>query len=219
MSKAYLYVLAFLLGGMVLFFWMKGCGPASGTDKIQDSLRIEQALNDTIAGNARFLLSYSQALETKNARDSLSYRKTIDSQARVIAVLQGKFRVTKDSIGTLYDQLKVFYDAHDTIALANAYAELRGQLDLANQLLFSIQIGRDSADNINTAEIARLNVLATALQSHIKAYEALLVECTTNASNLAKTGQKAVKKAKMDALFAKIGIGLAAIVTLLLIAK
>lgn len=219
MNKAYLYVLAFLLGGLVLFFWMKGCGPASGTDKIQDSLRIEQALNDTIAENARFLMSYSRGLETKNARDSASYRKTIDSQSRVIAALQGKFRVTKDSIGTLYDQLKVFYDSHDTIDLANAYAELHGQLDLANQLLFSIQIGRDSADNINTAEIGRLRVLVTALQSHIKAYEALLVECTTNASNLAKTGQKAARQAKMNALFAKIGAGLAVLVTLLLIGK
>lgn len=219
MNKAYLYVSAFLVGALLMFFWMKGCGPSSGIDKIQDSLRIENALNDTISLQAKFLLRHSEALESKNKSDSLSYRKTIDSQARVIAVLQGKFRITKDSIGTLYDQLKVFYDAHDTIALANAYQELRGQLDLANQLLFSIQIGRDSADNMNTAEIARLNVLLTALQSHIKAYEALLVECTTNASNLAKTGQRAVKKAKMDALFAKIGAGLAALVAILLIVK
>lgn len=218
MSKAYLYVLALLIGGLLMFFWMKGCN-GSGIQKLQDSLNVERVLNDTIAIRSKSLISKYEIEQTRDSIDRLDYQRIIDSQKLVINSLQGKFKVTKDSIGKLYDNLKVFYLDHDTASLFLAYGELRQQLTLANNQLFAIQIARDSADYTRDAEITRLNAVVTTLQSHIKAYEALLTECTNNGAALYKNGILATKKAKGGKLFAEIAAGILALIALISLSK
>lgn len=201
------------------FFLFRGCHQGDSLQVIQDSLNREKALNDTIIIQSKSLLSKYQVEEIRDSIDRLDYQRIIDSQKLVIKGLQGKFKVTKDSIFALYGQLKTFYDAHDTVALLNSYVELRQQLTLANNQLFAIQISRDSADYTRDAEITRLNALVITLQSHIQAYEVLLTECTSNSSNLAKNGNLLAKKAKGGKLFAEIAAGILAIIALISLSK
>lgn len=219
MSKVSLYGLAVCIGALVMFFWMKGCGAASGVDKIQDSLNVEKALNDTIKTEALFMMQEIKRGDEKNTRDSLIFNHKIDSQSKVIAKLEGRFNVARDSIGALYANLKTFYLNHDTVDLYLTYSNLRDQLIQANQLIFSLQISRDSADYTRDQEIVRLNSTIVTLQNHIKSYVALLTECTNNSAALYKNGSLAAKKAKGGKLFAEIAAGILAIIALISLSK
>lgn len=218
MSKIFPYLLVLIMGVVLCLVLRNGCGKDSAIHKIQDSLNVERALNDTI----KIALSASHkkfdSTSHKNTADSIRYTYKIDSQSHIISVLQGKFKVTKDSLWASYTQLKVFYLNHDTAALAQTYQNLSSQLTDANNELFAIQIARDSADNIREAEITRLRGVVVTLQGQIAKLQDLLRQSTDNSSSLAKTAQKAIKKQKINALLAKVGTGIAAILGVILIA-
>lgn len=219
MSKYIPYIVVLIIGAVICFLLMKGCRPGSSIDRIEDSLRIEKALNDSIKISAVIVKKSNDSILTVKTKGDSAYKHKIDSQAHIIAILKGQFKVTKDSIGTLYDQLKTFYLAHDTTDLYKTYSELRDQLTTANNELFAIQIARDSSDYIRNNEITRLNGIITTLQGQIKEYQSLLVQCTDNSAALAKNGQLAAKKAKAIKLWQGISAGLAAVIAILLIAK
>lgn len=201
------------------FLLFRGCKQGKALQSIQDSLNVEKALNDTIKIKTVKMAKITDSIAVKNTNDSVKYVFKIDSLTRVVQTLKGQFKVTKDSIGTLYGQLKIFYLNHDSVALLATYNRLYTELTEANNQIFAIQIGHDSIDNANGAEIVRLNGVVNKLQGQIGDLQGLLIACTSNASNLAATGSKAIKKARMNALFSKIGAVLAAIVTILLITK
>lgn len=217
-SKTITYLSLFLAGVLLCFIFMQRCVKGNQIDAIQDSLNRERALNDTLIVQSKVVFYQNDSLKQKKAVDSAIFVKKIDSQSRVIASLQGRLNIKKDSIRTLYDNLKTFYLNHDTVALQATYDNLSTQLTDANNLLFAIQLARDSADNIRIVEIARLNQVINTLQDQIKQLKELLVESTTNASNLNKTALKALRKQKVDALLAKVGTGIAAILGIILIA-
>jgi len=218
MSKVFPYLLVVAMGIVLCLVLRNGCGKDSAIQKIQDSLNVEKAINDTI----KIALSTSHKVfdstSHKNTSDSIRYTRKIDSQSHIIAVLQGKFKVTKDSLWNSYNQLKVFYLNHDTVALAQTYENLSSQLTEANNELFAIQIARDSADNIREAEITRLRGVVVDLQGQVVQLQDLLKQSTDNSSSLAKTAQKAIKKQKINALLAKVGTGIAVILGVILIA-
>lgn len=218
MSKILPYLVVLLIGIAICFLWLKGCGKGSDIQIIQDSLNTFKKKNDTIVALTTVVSHKFDSIRVKHTHDSLGYTHKIDSQSHIITVLQGQTKVTKDSVVILYKQLKEFYDNKDTVALLAAYTELRNQWGQLNQQLFNLQIARDSSDNIRTAEIERLNRVVASLEGQITQFKTLLAECTDNASNLAKAGNKAVKKAKLAALWGKIGTGLAGILAVLLIA-
>lgn len=219
MNKGYLYVTAFLVGALVMFFYMKGCD-SPPLHSLQDSLNREQNLNDTLKLENTKVIKKSDSMLFKNVKDSLSYRKIIDSQSRVIAVLQGKFKVSRDSIFSLYGQLKEYYEAKDTVALLRSYMELREELNEADGLLFTIQIARDSLQNTAQNEGGRLNGLIAQLKGQISTLNGLLIQCTDNASSLAKNGNTAIKKARAANMWGRISTVLAAILgVILLVAK
>lgn len=218
MSKILPYLAVLLIGIAVCFFWMKGCGKESDVQVIQDSLNTFKKKNDTIVALTTVVSHKFDSIRVRHTHDSLGYTHKIDSQSHIITVLRGQTKITKDSVVILYRQLKEFYDNKDTVALLAAYTELRNQWSQLNQQLFNLQIARDSSDNIRTAEIERLNGVITSLEGQIVEFKDLLIQCTDNASNLAATGNKALKKAKMASLWSKIGGGLAAILAVLLIA-
>lgn len=219
MNKGYLYVTAFLVGALVMFFYMRGCA-SPPLHSLQDSLRLEKQLNDTIVIRSKALIAKYEWDAARDSIDRLAYQRIIDSQKRVINSLQGRFKSSKDSIFTLYGQLKTYYEAHDTLALFTSYRELRDELTIANNLLFSIQIQRDSLENASTSEIERLKGLITQLKGQINTLNDLLIQCTDNASSLAKNGNAAIKKARAANIWGRISTVLAAILgVILLVAK
>jgi len=201
------------------FFLFRGCQQSKAVQSIQDSLNVERALNDTIKIEKAVIAKANDSIMVKSHSDSAKFVSKIDSLSKVVATLRGQFKVTKDSIGTLYSNLKTYYLGHDTVALYRTYSELQTQLTDANNMLFAIQLARDSSDNARDTEIVRLNGLIKTLEAQISELQALLVSCTANASNLAKTGDLAIKKAKASGLFAKIGMGIAALIAVLLLIK
>jgi hypothetical protein len=201
------------------FFLFRGCEQSKSVQAIKDSLNVERALNDTIKIEKAVISKANDSVMAKSHKDSTIFISKIDSLTKIVATLKGQFRVTKDSIGTLYGQLKTFYYQHDTVALVETYNRLSSELTEANNQLFAIQLARDSSDNARDTEIVRLNGLIKTLEAQISELQALLVSCTANASNLAKTGDLAIKKAKASGLFAKIGMGIAALIAVLLLIK
>lgn len=214
---SYIGIVAILL--IACFFLFRGCQQGKALESIQDSLNVEKALNDTIKIKATKVAQANDSIVVKNTKDSTKYVSKIDSLTRIVQTLKGQFKITKDSIGTLYAQLKIDYLNNDSAALTDTYIRLYTQLTEANQQLFAISLNRDSVDQTNKNEITRLNGVINKLQVQIGDLQGLLVACTSNASNLAETGSKALKKARMNALFFKIGAVLAAIVSVLLLTK
>lgn len=212
---SYIGIVAILL--IACFFFFRGCQQGKALQSIQDSLNIEKALNDTIKIKATKAAQTNDSIVVKNTKDSTKYVYKIDSLTRIVQTLKGQFKVTKDSIGTLYDQLKVFYYQHDTVALAETYSRLYTELTEANNQLFAISLNRDSVDHANKDEISRLNGVIAILRMQIVEYVALLKDCTDNASKLASNGNLAIKKAKSAGLFSKIEAALAAIIIALLL--
>lgn len=214
---SYIGIVAILL--IACFFFFRGCQQGKALQSIQDSLNVEKALNDTIKIKATKAAQTNDSIVVKNTKDSTKYVSKIDSLTRIVQTLKGQFKVTKDSIGTLYAQLKIDYLNHDSAALTDTYVRLYTELTTANNQLFSLSLNRDSVDQTNKNEIARLNGVINMLQVHIGDLQGLLAACTSNASNLVDAGSKALKKARMNALFFKIGAVLAAIVSVLLLTK
>jgi hypothetical protein len=215
--KVISYIAIGLLIIIASFFLYRGCGQGKAVQAIQDSLNVERALNDSIKLQANRVAKSNDSILVKNSKDSVKYIFKIDSLTRIVQTLKGQFKVTKDSIGTLYGQLKTFYLNKDTIDLVNTYNQLYTQLTEANQQLFEISLTRDSVDHANAEEIARLNGVILVLRKQIVEYISLLRDCTANADSLAKNGNLAVKRAKSAGLFSKIEAALAAIVIALLL--
>lgn len=212
-SWTYLAVLA--IGIFICWYFMRGCDkPDEG---LVDSIKVLAAKNDSLVVGGEKVKHQNDSLKIAIKEGDSIYKHKLDSQSRIIAIWQGRFKVTKDSIGVLYGNLKKFYLNHDTIALAETYNRLAQELQDANQQLFAIQIARDSSDNIRDAEIARQRRNISELEDQIDELSRLLTACTNNASELAKTGAKAAKKAKISALISKIGIGISAVLALILI--
>jgi hypothetical protein len=217
MRNGLLYFLVFAIGIFCCWYFMRGCDRPD--EKTENTIKVLSAANDSFYISSQKLgRKYDSIIIAKVIGDS-AYEHKIDSQSHVIAVLKGKFNVTKDSIGVLYRNLKTFYLDHDTVALAETYQRLSDQLQSANQQLFAIQIQRDSADNIRDAEITRLQGVISQLQAEIVELKQLLTACTSNASELAKTGLKAIKRAKISALISKIGVGLSAVLAVILLSN
>lgn len=215
MSKGITYFLVFAIGILACWYFMQGCDKPN--EKLENTIKVLAAVNDSLFIKSQKVTRQNDSITIAKVIGDSLYEHKIDSQTHIISKLQGRFKATKDSIGTLYADLKTFYLNHDTVALAETYQRLSDQLQTANQQLFSIQIQRDSADNIRDAEISRLQGIIGQLQGEITELKGLLTECARNASELAKTGLKAAKRAKISALISKIGVGLSAILAVILL--
>lgn len=215
MSKTIPYFIVFAIGILCCWYFMRGCDKAD--TGLVNTITALSAKNDSLAAKSKGVIRENDSLLiAKKAGDSIFVHK-LDSQSHIIAIWQGRFKVTKDSIGVLYRSLKDLYLSHDTMALVEAYAELGDQLKDAQEQLNSLQSARDSSDLLRDMEISRLQGIIGKLQAEITELNGLLVACTSNASDLAKNGLKAAKKAKLAALISKVGIGLASIMAVLLL--
>lgn len=199
------------------FFLFRGCQQGKGLQVIQDSLNREKALNDTIKIQSARVTKANDSIVVKNTHDSAKYASKIDSLTKIVQTLKGQFKITKDSIGTLYGNLKTYFLAHDTADLIATYNRLSEELTTANTQLFAIALSRDSIENANATEIDRLNGVIIELRKQIVEYISLLRDCTANGDVLAKNGSLALKKSKSAGLFSKIEAALAAIVIALLL--
>lgn len=209
------YLVVFAIGILCCWWFMRGCDkPDAG---LIDSIKILSAKNDTIVLQNDALSKKNDSVILAKRRGDSLYSHKIDSQSRIIAIWEGRFKITKDSIGVLYDKLKELYVAHDTADLVEAYQQLGEQLQDAKTQLSALRVAKDSADNIREAEITRLQGVINQLQTEIIELKTLLVQCTSNASELAKTGLKAAKKAKIAGLISKLGVGLSALLAVLLL--
>ena len=213
------YILLFIAGAASCFFLMRGCSGNSAYQSVKDSLNQEIRKEDSIKVKNAALSMQNAVVIALNQKNIITYQAKIDSQYRVIAILKGQFKVSKDSISVLYANLKKFYDEHDTVALAQAYTNLATQLNDANNLLFQISLARDSADHIRNDEITRSHAVIDTLQSEITQFKGLLIDCTNNNAALASTAQKALKKSKINSLVAKLGGGIAALLAIILLVK
>lgn len=217
MSSTIRYIVCVIAGVGICWIFMNRC-TSQQTQSLIDSLKVEKALNDTLIVQTKQSIKKTDSIQQKKVVDSLVYTRKIDSQTRVIASLQGRLNVNKDSIKTLYANLKTFYLDHDTVALKETYERLSEQLTQANNMLFQVQLARDSADNLRNAEITRLNGVINTLQGQIHELQSLLKLSTDNASNINKTAMKALKKQKVAALISKVGIGLSLVLGIILVA-
>lgn len=209
------YLVVFAIGILCSWYFMKGCDKAD--TGLIDTIKVLSAKNDSIAVAAKSISLHNDSITIAKKKGDSVYQHKLDSQSHIIAIWQGRFGITKDSIGVLYGKLRDLYLANDTVELASAYHELGYQLQDARTQLSALQSARDSADLIRDGEVSRLNGIIDQLQAEIKQLEGLLVDCTNNASALAKTGLKAARKAKIAALISKIGIGLSAVLAVILL--
>lgn len=215
MSKGLTYFAAFAIGILCCWFFMSKCNKPD--EKLENTIKVLSAVNDSLYISSQKITRENDSITiAKIIGDSL-YEHKIDSQKHVILRWEARWQITKDSIGVLYESLKTLYLDHDTAGLIEAYNELGDQLQAANHQLEAMRIARDSADNIRDAEITRLQGVIGQLQGEILELKGLLVASTNNASELAKTGLKAAKKAKINALISKLGIGLSALLAVILL--
>jgi hypothetical protein len=211
-------IIIIALGAWVLI-GVKGCGDPK-EQILQDSLNIEKQRNDTITTRANeWKQKHDSITLAKHIGDSLDKHK-IDSLTTVCTSLKTKFLSTRDTIANLHDRLNVAFSTNDTGRVYKIADSLNNELVAANNQLFSWQISRDSLSSAQLSEIERLQGVITTLQGQISQFTALLTDCTNNAAALAKTGQKAAKKAKLASLWAKLGTGIAAVaIGIILIVK
>lgn len=210
-------IVLFLVILVMGFFLFQTCNKGNSLTTISDSIKIEKAVNDSLKKSLATISFDNEKIKDNYRADTIAYKRKIDSQAHIIAVLQGKFKVTKDSIGTLYTNLKKFYLDHDTLQLQITYQNLATQLSDANQQLFAIQIARDSADYIRDKEIQNAHQIIAYSQDQINKLQALLKICTDNGSDLVKIATKAQKKAKLAAILNKVELGVAGILAAFLV--
>lgn len=218
MSKYLPYFFVLLLGVGLCWLCMQGCHRDSGIQKIQDSLQVEKKLNDTLKLRTTQISSLFDSTSRKNSTDSLMYNHKIDSFKRVTEVFKKSFLATRDTIASLHNRLSMAFINLDTVGVYRLADSLNNELVNANNQLFEWQISRDSTDNVQAAEIKRLRMVVSDLQTQIVQFKALLIQCTDNASGLAKNANKAINKAKAWSVFGKIGAGIAGLLAVLLIA-
>lgn len=208
-------IIGWIVAIALVIYCVNSCNKDAKAIQIaQDSLNIHKKITDSIKRDKDYLLSANEVLIITNHNDSARYARTNDSLKTVIAILKGKFSITKDSINTLYAQLKTFYLAGDTNSLKIAYLELRKELDEAGSQLFQIQIARDSADYAKDNEIDRLNGTIKTLQGQL---DRAFVDLTTQIAN-SRAEENATKKlinrqkrAKLFNIFENIFAGIAGI--------
>lgn len=209
-------VLAFVIIVMGILQF-KSCNKSDTTKGITDSIKTQLAVIDSLKKSAVAVSFDNEQTKLKYGADTIAYRHKIDSQSHVISLLQGRLNVTKDSLMISFKNLKIFYENHDTIQLFSTYNRLSEELTEVNQQLFSLQIARDSADNIRDKEIQSAHEVIDDLQNQIVRLQSLLQACTVNADALGKTATKAAKKAKMAALLGKVELGIAAVLAAFLL--
>ncbi len=208
-------LLGYILAIGIAFLYFRQCKSEGAEIKlVQDSLSVHVKITDSVIKAKESKLKFNDSVIKKDHADSLSYTRQNDSLKTVISILKGKFSVTKDSIGVLYNQLAAFYNAGDTVALRAAYLDLKQQLDLAGSQLFAIQIARDSMDFVKSNEIERLNGVVNTLKGQLDSAFALLnTQIANSRSEEAATQQilTAQKKKRIWDLLEKIGIGIGAL--------
>lgn len=206
-------ILGWVVAIAIAFLYFRSCKSQSAQLKItQDSLNAHIKVTDSIFRKADTLSKSKDSVIQKSHKDSATFVRTFDSLKTVIAVLKGRFSVTKDSIGVLYRQLGYFYHAGDTVALKAAYIDLKQQLDLASNQLFAIQISRDSLDVVKSDEISRLNGVVNTLKGQLDSAFSLLSTQIANSKAEEAATQKLIdkqKKAKFIKLLEIIGAGIA----------
>lgn len=194
---------------------VRGCYTQNRDIKsLQDSLSKFNGVTDSLVKRAAFFSYYNDSVVAKSLKDSAVYVQKIDSQTSVISVLKGRFNVTKDSIGVLYGQLKTFYLNHDTVALMATYNNLHQQLIDANNMLFAIQLARDSADNTRDSEIGRLNGVIVEINRSLRDFKQAFAAEVKNSQGLSSELDKVIrqkKKANLWGIVQKIGIGIGGI--------
>lgn len=214
------YILLILLGVGIIFICLRSCnGKSADVQRIEDSIRTEKILNDTIQNIG---LRHSQHVDTINAhhtRDSLKFSRKIDSFAKVCASLKSNFLATRDTITSLHNRLEAAFLSNDSNAVWLIADSLNSELVKANNQLFAWQVGRDSVEIDQLKEIQRLRDVITQLQGEVSTFKILLAECTNNASNLAKNGNAIIAKLKKRTLWAKISGTLNIILAALLFIK
>lgn len=220
MSQIIKYICLFIAGGAICWLFLRGCaGDEAKTKSLEDSLKIQQALTDTLIVKNQTITKQNDSVKKKQTADSVVFTQKIDSQTSVIAILKGKVKVGADSIGSLYSSLKRLYLTNDSVGLVLAYNELGQQLQGTKNELLSLQVAMDSADTLRSNEIDRLNGVISTLQSEINELKTLLKQSTDNSAQLAKNLNAALKMAKRNRLFAKLGTGLAVLLGAILLVK
>jgi hypothetical protein len=216
MSKIIPYVLL-IVAVVVIFFLLKGCGKGSDIKIIQDSVKVQIQRNDSIKAVAAILYKKVDSISDKNTKDSIRYTRKIDSFVRVTKDLKTSFLATRNEISVLHNRLETAFIDLDTVGVFRIADSLNRELVSANNQLFAWQISRDSTDNLKDEEIARLRGIIVDLQGQIVQLKALLIACNDNTDRLGKSASKAIKKAKIASLISKIGVGIALVVTAILI--
>lgn len=214
MSKSINWWSVLFFAGMILFVFLyfRSCNGAAQREQL--ALDHNVHVTDSISKVAAQAMHERDSTVARNYLDSLHYTITADSLKGIINILKGRFSITKDSIGILYNQLKVFYEKGDSVSLVAAYTDLRGQLDQASQQLFQIQVARDSMDYVKSEEIDRLNSVIKDLKGQlVRAFSALSTEIA-NAKAEENNAQKVLskrKKAKFTKVFELLGVTIAGI--------
>lgn len=206
-------VLGWVAAIVVAFLYFRSCKSQSAQLKLtQDSLNIHKRITDSVVKQRDTMIRAKDSVIQKSHKDSVVFIRVNDSLKTVISVLKGRFSVTKDSIGVLYRQLGYFYHAGDTVALKAAYIDLKQQLDLASNQLISLQLARDSSDQVKSNEIDRLNGVVNTLKGQLDSAFSLLSTQIANSKAEEAATQKLInsqKKAKFIKLLEIIGAGIA----------
>lgn len=219
MSNILKYLAVFIGGGVLCFLLFRGCGKNSAIQTLQDSLNIEKVLNDTIIVKASGLSKSNDSLMAHYKKDTGIYRHKIDSLTKVTITLKKSFLHTADTIRNLHDRLDSAFAANDTAGVWDLADSLNNELTRASNLLFAWQISRDSSDYLRENEIDTLHVTLSSLQTQLIQIKTLLKDCTDNSTSLSKTASSAIKKSKINGLLSKVGIGLAAVLAVFLLAN
>jgi hypothetical protein len=210
MSILLKYLICAAIGAAIFFLCLKGCNKSSDdTKSLKTGLSVANHITDSLNILVSKVSHRNDSILIKSHQDSAKYSHKIDSQSRIIAILTGRFANTKDSISTLYDNLKVFYLNHDTASLRATYENLHQQLVDANNELFAIQIARDSADNIRNSEILRLNLVITQAQAALQDFKVAYTREVINSQSLGAELEKSIKqqkRAKVLGVIEKIGL-------------
>jgi hypothetical protein len=197
MNKPLLYIIIGVIAVAAIFFLFKGCKASKAQTKaLTDSLVYYRNVSDSNHKNVIIVTKFNDSVVGKNHKDSIWYNQKINDQAHVIAVLNGRYSKIKDSIPNDYALLKKFYLDHDTTALYETYNRLNQELIDANNLLFSIQLARDSSDNIRVSEIERLNGVIKTTRQSLAAFKLAYEDELNTTKGLSTALNKSIKQQK-----------------------
>jgi len=214
------YIIGFIVGVLLcVILWEKGCNNSSSEIRLQDSLRIERALNDTIKIVKDNIAHRYDSVSAKKTKDSATYVYKLDSLNKAYMGLKSRFSDTKDSLFSLNSRLKQLANNSNDTDLKEVVSRLGDELNDANNQLFYIQINRDSSSNLKDSEIVRLNNVIVELQSEIKQLKDLVNQCTANTDKVTAQLQETLNRLKKRRLITRISEGLNIVLGLIAIIK